>query len=112
MARDDDKQGEGDPDRAAILARRQRFVALALGGLASGCTPGKPDTKPDDSIESASEAEGESGTTGEESGSSDETGPAPCLKYDLPPDPGTDDESGSEDTGETGTPRPCLVPTG
>ncbi len=30
-----------DPDRAAILARRQRFLAIALSGLASGiaCAP-------------------------------------------------------------------------
>lgn len=26
-----------DPDRSAILARRQRFIALALSGLAVGC---------------------------------------------------------------------------
>ena len=32
----------GEADRAAILARRQRFIALALGGLASGCTPSDP----------------------------------------------------------------------
>ena len=30
----------GDEDRAAILARRQRLIALALGGLA-GCGPGE-----------------------------------------------------------------------
>jgi hypothetical protein len=47
MTRDDrpkDPPGEApdledDPDRAAILARRQRFVALALSGLATSCTP-------------------------------------------------------------------------
>ncbi len=26
-----------DPDRSAILARRQRFIALAISGLAVGC---------------------------------------------------------------------------
>jgi hypothetical protein len=40
--RDDEPQSE--PDRAAILARRQRFIALALSSLASAaaceaCTP-------------------------------------------------------------------------
>lgn len=32
----------GDEDRDAILARRQRFIALALGGLATGCAPPLP----------------------------------------------------------------------
>ena len=33
-----------DPDRAAILARRRRFIALALGGLSTGCSPGDETT--------------------------------------------------------------------
>ncbi len=40
----DDGEAKGDGDRAAILARRQRFIALALSGLAGAaacdtCTP-------------------------------------------------------------------------
>ncbi|MCA9637459.1 MAG: hypothetical protein KC420_15640, partial [Myxococcales bacterium] len=31
-----------DPDRAAILARRQRFIAIALSGLATGSACTKP----------------------------------------------------------------------
>ncbi len=31
-----------DPDRAAILARRQQFIALALTGLATACTANTP----------------------------------------------------------------------
>lgn len=40
--RDDDAQG--DEDRAAILARRQRFIALALGAFgATACNRGGPE---------------------------------------------------------------------
>ncbi|HET6583678.1 MAG TPA: hypothetical protein VFG69_09525 [Nannocystaceae bacterium] len=35
MAADDHDEPDVDPDRAAILARRQRFIALALSGLAA-----------------------------------------------------------------------------
>jgi hypothetical protein len=38
---DDDAQTE-DPDRAAILARRKRFIAIALSGLASGVGCAEP----------------------------------------------------------------------
>ncbi|MFO7563506.1 MAG: hypothetical protein R6X02_12745 [Enhygromyxa sp.] len=40
MADEHSDQGDeaGDPDRAAILARRRRFIALAISGLATaGC---------------------------------------------------------------------------
>ncbi|MBL9100669.1 MAG: hypothetical protein JNL82_06915 [Myxococcales bacterium] len=33
---------EADPDRAAILARRKRFIAIALSGLASGIGCAQP----------------------------------------------------------------------
>lgn len=39
--RDDDlppDPDDEDPDRAAILARRKRFIAIALSGLASGAS--------------------------------------------------------------------------
>ena len=103
-----------DPDRAAILARRRRFIALALGGLTTGCSPGKPGPDPGTSGDGTRESDGSS-TDGEsgESGSSSETGSVPCLKYDLPPDDesGSDEsDTGSEDGGTTTGPRPCLVP--
>lgn len=96
------------------MARRRRFIALALGGLTTGCAPGKP--KP------TSTSDGESSTSGDETmdTAEDTTGPTtgdttgpkhdlPQPKYDLPPSEETgDDESGSE----TGTPRPCLAPPG
>jgi hypothetical protein len=39
VAGDDDRDAnQSDPDRAAILARRRRFIALAISGLATaGC---------------------------------------------------------------------------
>ena len=45
MSADDPKDRDAeDLDRAAILARRQRFIALALSGLATtgACTPTDP----------------------------------------------------------------------
>ena len=90
------------------MARRRRFIALALGGLTTGCAPGKPKPTP------SSTSDGESSTSGDETmdTTADTTGPKhdlPQPKYDLPPSEETgDDESGSE----TGTPRPCLAPPG
>lgn len=114
---------EHDPDRAAILARRRRFVALALGGLATGCTPGRPNSEvTGDSAGESTSGESSSGGESSSSGVESDTAPRPCLKFDLPPEPETDtdtesggeSESGSGDTGtETGAttgPRPCLVP--
>ncbi len=86
----DDKHGKDDPDRAAILARRNRFIAVALSGLTtalSGC---------DDK---------------------DSTGPEPCLKK-APPSTGTPEPCLSTDPGdeayddagedEGAPPEPCL----
>lgn len=47
MADDDrsqrDDPADDDPDRAAILGRRQRFIAIALSGLASAaCEASRP----------------------------------------------------------------------
>ena len=119
-------QAPHDKDRAAILARRQHFIALALTGLAStvACDAS---TKPSDTTR------GNSGPRaapqpcldmpvtreeqGEEAGQSGEAGAGPtppppqvCLKMNEP-------ELRDEDTGtETGEPlldpkpppRPCL----
>ena len=90
-----------DHDREAIMARRRRFIALALGGLATGCAPGKPKPMPNSTSTTGHESE---------SASTDESGDQtdlPKQKLDVPPDVDTGlEESGSE----TGTPRPCLVP--
>ena len=41
-----DEEPAADPDRAAILARRQRFIALALSGLAGTAACDKPKPQP------------------------------------------------------------------
>lgn len=70
-----------DPDRAAILARRQRFVAIALSGLATG---GVACTKPQPCLDVGPEP----GTT------ETKAKPQPCLDIKREPD--------------GGKPRPCL----
>lgn len=110
MATDDSGQ---DPDRAAILARRRHFVALALSGLTTaGCKHNQPEpclsiAQPTDGAgqdgpspdgpfvedpgvpvaEPEPEAEPESESDG---GGELEPGPQPCLKVAAP------------------SPRPCL----
>jgi hypothetical protein len=96
---------EQDPDREAIMARRRRFIAVALGGLATGC-PSRSVPDPSTSGTNGPTTNIESGESGGGSGS--ETAPQACLKLDLPPSSESESESGIEET-ET-SPRPCLVP--
>jgi hypothetical protein len=70
-----------DPDRAAILARRQRFVAIALSSLATG---GVACTKPQPCLD-VQRAPGPTESKAK---------PQPCLDIQRPP--------------EEGKPRPCL----
>ena len=85
---------EDDPDRAAILARRKQFIALALSGLATtGCTDGR--------------SKDEDGKASKPSVSPQP--PRPCLDVAAPPpasESGEGETSGSEtggsETGETG----------
>jgi hypothetical protein len=108
-------QDEGsDPDRAAILARRRRFIALAISGLSTGGCKHEP-PRPCLSIavpnedadagvgedEDAGEpsgagpfvedpgapVEGETGEASEPNGPGPETTPHPCLKMRPPPQP-------------------------
>jgi hypothetical protein len=105
-----------DPDRAAILARRRRFIALAISGLAtSGCKRSAPEpclsiAAPEDDGGLAEEEEGEALEPGEEGGGAN----GPFVE-----EPGapleTGETGGSEDTGgeaelEDPQPRPevCL----
>jgi len=82
-------QGD-DPDRAAILARRQRFIALALSGLASTTACEKP--KEDPSTPKDGKATQES--------KDDKGAPQPCLNVSRPePEPAGD---------PAGKPMPCL----
>jgi hypothetical protein len=77
-----------DPDRAAILARRQRFIALALSGLATTTACEKPKEDPSTPTKAAQEGKDANGTP-----------PHPCLNV-APLEP----ESGES----TGKPMPCL----
>lgn len=100
-----------DPDRAAILARRRRFIALAISGLAAGgCKHDSPKVCLSISVPEEGEGgegegepnasgpfvedpgtpvEGETGETGGSSAAPPEPNPQPCLKVKP-------------------TPRPCL----
>ena len=122
----DDKDDSDALDRAAILARRQRFIALALTGLAAAC--GDDNGGPTPCLDVAPQTESSSVTGPSEgdttaSGSSGNT--QPCLS---PPTQTSshDDTSGTAeatastgtDTGEStgtgdessssGSPLPCL----
>ncbi len=107
-----------DPDREAILARRRRFIALALGGITTGCVPGRP--KPDNTnttTTGATTGVEDSDSATSEPGSSSETAPMACLKYDLPPEkldlpPETETGADESDSGTETGPRPCLAPPG
>jgi len=105
-----------DPDRAAILARRQRFIAMTLSGLAASCgNGGKPQPCLDIAPMTESADDGMTSTSAGTDGSSTTGMPMPCL--DIGPmtsetgtttgtdeATGTVDESGStDDTGTTGT---------
>ena len=130
--------GADDSDRAAILARRQRFIALALSGLSVACGDDGNTTSPMPCLDIGPQTDSASTTgasaTDSMSGpvetsaattsateSSGTTGmPMPCL--DVAPDSssGTTDAEGSTTTsgdtsgtsGSTGAPMPCLVPPG
>lgn len=121
MAEHDDGAGS-DPDRAAILARRQRFIALALSGLAStACTDGKSgeDKSSDGKLDTRSEPPPQPCLTPV----SVDPPPQACLKMVKPPaetgggadETGGTGESETGDEGETGkpetAPKPCLSKT-
>ncbi|HVH98294.1 MAG TPA: hypothetical protein VM869_06280 [Enhygromyxa sp.] len=108
MAGDDSEQA--DLDRAAILARRRRFIALAISGLATtGCKPSGPEVCLSIQVpEPESEQPPGSGPIVEDPGAPLETGET--------------GETGGEVSGETGealestppevclkvAPQPCL----
>ncbi len=112
MAGDDDRRDDDtkpgskapDPDRAAILARRQRFIALALSGLTTAACD-KPTTKPDACLKVKVSDPKEPATTGE---------PRACLDV-APPrgssgsgDASTSGADGNVPPDDTAEPTPCL----
>jgi len=112
MAKDDrdperpSDERPADPDRAAILARRQRFIALALSGLAGAvaCDRGKPfacleiaePPGKDEGKDPKDPTKGEPMPCLSPMPPPDEPPPQPCLEV-MPP----------EDT--KGDPHPCLM---
>jgi hypothetical protein len=102
-----------DPDRAAILARRRRFIALAISGMAtSGCKHQPPQpclnvARPED--EYGPNDDGADDGEGQEAGEPDASGP-------FVEDPGVpvEGETDGAETGETTeappepNPQPCL----
>jgi len=112
---DDDNERSSDPDRAAILARRKHFIAVALSGLATGLsactssdkvTPGaEPAVQPGPPLAPQDQPPPEISETGSGETGSGETGSGETGSG----------ETGSGETGETEAPakpeprpRPCL----
>lgn len=88
-----------DPDRAAILARRQRFIALALTGLATtGCEKPSNDSKKPTGVEQSDD--GGKACLKVAAPNPDVGTPQPCLEVAEPPR----DDDGNDDA----TPQPCL----
>lgn len=101
-----------DPDRAAILARRQRFIALALSSLATtgagACTPRQqptdaPTARPQACLEIANPDKPQPPPPVDDGGA-----PLPCLS------PPMSDEPAPQPAAETepATPKPCLKVAG
>lgn len=114
-----DDAPEHDPDRAAILARRQRFIALALSGLAgsAACDACQPQpclniAQPQDEGGDAKTGDAKTGdakttdakTTDAKTGDA-KTTPQPCLHGGPPPKPQPCLEVMPD---PKATPQPCL----
>lgn len=114
--RDEEPEVGEDPDRAAILARRKRFVALALTGLATGA--GCKRNEPQPCLSIAAPDEGGPGTTGANEAETDETetGTSDAGSQPFVEEPGvpiSDEGEIPEGESETGgpakpPPEPCL----
>src|SRR5690606_14851621 len=76
MHEDDETKPTPDPDRAAILARRKQFIALALSGLATttACTSGGDEARDNKS-------------TQPDKSEPEQTKPQPCLTVSIDPPP-------------------------
>ncbi|MEZ4381287.1 MAG: hypothetical protein R3A79_08050 [Nannocystaceae bacterium] len=110
-----------DPDRAAILARRQRFIAIALSGLTTGtaCAKSEPCLNvalpPDEQAEPIEPGR----TTGDVQDTGDVvTAPQPCLEVASPqpcldviepePEPKTAPQACLKVAPPEPAPQPCL----
>lgn len=119
---------EDDEDREAILARRKRFIASALAGLAmvssANCSTSQTCLSiavPTDAQEDVTDASDVADSTPQpclsrppddvpDAGDAPDAGPQPCLTppLDVPdvPDTGPDTGPDAPDVG----PQPCLTP--
>lgn len=121
-------RNDDDPelDRAAILARRQRFIALALSGLATTCgddsvgtsTGPMPCLSPVTASASASDtdptatASATSTTSGTDTDVTSETS-GDTSGGDASASTGTDTDTAADSGSDsTGRPQPCLAPKG
>jgi len=94
---DDADEPSDDPDRAAILARRRRFIALALSGLAgtAACDrDGRPTSQPQPCLKTAAPT--------------DTPGPTDATPTDTTPTNTTPTDTTPTDTTPEPPPQPCL----
>lgn len=129
----DDPERVDDPDRAAILARRQRFVTLALSGLtgalSAGCDgrgatpqPCLEPARPPETMVEGPTTDGEVAPTEATTGPPTEalpneaaTGAAPgegttadAIEEGTTGPEGNGDETGGKEEVPEAAPRPCL----
>jgi hypothetical protein len=93
-----------DPDRAAILARRRRFIALAISGLATGGCRHQPQACLSISIPD------EDGNGNSDAGAEGEDAGEPSTSGAFVEDPGAPVDGGSGETGEAIEPEPVPEP--
>jgi hypothetical protein len=84
-----------DEAKRLILARRARFVAAAVAGIAAACGGATDDTKPTPCLEPVIRDSGA------------DADPKPCLTP-LPPDASSDAGGDAASDADTGVPQPCL----
>lgn len=114
---------EDDVDRAAILARRQKFIALALSGLAASCGDDGMTGEPQPCLDvgpvttgnvEPGDTDGATSTTGGND-SGDSTGGSEGgsgSSSDSGDDTAGSTSANDGETGTTGRPMPCLAPKG
>lgn len=83
-----------DEAKRLILARRARFVAAAVAGIAAACGGSTEDTRPTPCLEPGIRDSGADAADAD---------PKPCLSP-LPPDASSD----ASDDADAGIPQPCL----
>lgn len=98
-----------DEDRAAILSRRNRLIAVALSGIgATACAQPSPclSVAPEEPVpeESPQEEPSEEEASDERADEEGQVAPMVCLSVAVPPEEGADRPTPQP------PPRPCLAP--